>query len=215
MNKPVAFVPTLPEPTQAVKRRRSTKTILAAQCRVCHRGTDPGNNRIVFCDGCNTAYHQYCHDPPISSEVVTVLEKEWMCGPCHRSKQNIIEGTEGLTTAEGLSIDEVCHRGTTSPSLIDSCRNVHISQHCHRHVWCHSFSMLPFGTQSFLYSHPMCRVSFRTSLPHPHRNHTYLHQFHLRQNLSMVPIAELHALSSLPIPAAQTLTLQKRNFLLK
>jgi hypothetical protein len=107
VNKPVAFVPTIPEPTQTVKRRRSTKTILAAQCRTCHRGTDPTNNRIVFCDGCNMAYHQYCHDPPISDEVVTVLEKEWLCGPCERSKQTVIEGTDGLVTAEGLSIDEV------------------------------------------------------------------------------------------------------------
>ncbi|KAF9739994.1 transferase family III-like protein [Paraphaeosphaeria minitans] len=111
VNKPVAFVPTIPEPTQTGKRRRSTKTILAAQCKTCHRGTDPTNNRIVFCDSCNTAYHQYCHDPPISNEVVTVLEKEWLCGPCERSKQTVIEGTDGLTTAESLSIDE------NSPSI--------------------------------------------------------------------------------------------------
>ncbi|KAF1959579.1 hypothetical protein CC80DRAFT_489702 [Byssothecium circinans] len=107
VNKPVAFVPTLPEPTQGVKRRRSTKTILAAQCKVCHRGTDPANNRIVFCDMCTTAYHQYCHDPPIDNDVVNVLEKEWLCGPCDRSKQNIVEGTDGLVAApEGLSIDD-------------------------------------------------------------------------------------------------------------
>lgn len=107
VNRPVTFVPTLPEPTPAVKRRRSVKTILAAQCKTCHRGTDPGNNRIVFCDVCNTAYHQYCHDPPIGNDVVTVLEKEWLCGPCERSKQNVIEGTEGLVSGSGLSIDNV------------------------------------------------------------------------------------------------------------
>jgi len=107
VNKPVAFVPTIPEPTTSVKRRRSTKTILAAQCKICHRGTDPSNNRIVFCDVCTTAYHQYCHDPPIDNEVVNVLEKEWLCGPCERSKQSVIEGTDGLVAAEGLSIDQV------------------------------------------------------------------------------------------------------------
>ncbi|KAF2865890.1 hypothetical protein BDV95DRAFT_530302 [Massariosphaeria phaeospora] len=106
VNKPVSFVPTIPEPTPGVKRRRSTKTILAAQCKTCHRGTDPGNNRIVFCDVCNTAYHQYCHDPPIDDEVVNVLEKEWLCGPCERSKQAVIEGTDGLTASDGLSIEE-------------------------------------------------------------------------------------------------------------
>ncbi|KAF2789510.1 hypothetical protein K505DRAFT_328193 [Melanomma pulvis-pyrius CBS 109.77] len=106
VNRPVAFVPTIPEPTSGVKRRRSTKTILAAQCKICHRGTDPGNNRIVFCDICSTAYHQYCHDPAIDNDVVTVLEKEWLCGPCERSKQTVVEGTEHLIAGEGLSIDE-------------------------------------------------------------------------------------------------------------
>jgi len=107
VNRPVAFVPTLPEPAQTSKRRRSTKTILTAQCKICHRGTDPGNNRIVFCDVCSTAYHQYCHKPPIETEVVNVLEKEWLCGPCERSKRNVIEGTKGLVAAEGLSIEDV------------------------------------------------------------------------------------------------------------
>ncbi|CAI6340217.1 unnamed protein product [Periconia digitata] len=107
INKPVAFVPVIPEPTQTVKRRRSTKTILAAQCKICHRGTDPGNNRIVFCDNCTTAYHQYCHNPPIDNEVVTVLEKEWLCGPCSRSKEEtvVVEPTaeELIAAPEGFS----------------------------------------------------------------------------------------------------------------
>ncbi|KAH9877588.1 hypothetical protein IAQ61_002955 [Plenodomus lingam] len=82
IHKPVVFVPTIPEPAQGVKRRRSTKTMLAAKCKTCHRETDPSNNRIVFCDACSTAYHQYCHTPPIDNEVVTVLEKEWLCSTC-------------------------------------------------------------------------------------------------------------------------------------
>jgi hypothetical protein len=107
VNKPVAFVPTISEPTPGVKRRRSTKTILAAQCKTCHRGTETGNNRIVFCDICSTPYHQYCHNPPIDEDVVTVLEKEWLCGPCQRSKQTVVEGTEDLVGGEALSIEEV------------------------------------------------------------------------------------------------------------
>lgn len=107
VNKPVAFVPVIPEPTPGVKRRKSTKTMLAAKCKTCHRDTDPSQNRIVFCDSCSTAYHQYCHTPPISNEVVTVLEKEWLCGPCARSKESVVEGTEHLVAADNLSIDEV------------------------------------------------------------------------------------------------------------
>lgn len=81
--------------------------MLAAKCKTCQRDTDPSQNRIVFCDSCSTAYHQYCHSPPISNEVVTVLEKEWLCGPCARSKENVVQGTENLVAAESLSIDEV------------------------------------------------------------------------------------------------------------
>ncbi|KAJ4382061.1 hypothetical protein N0V86_002389 [Didymella sp. IMI 355093] len=106
VTKPVAFVPVIPEPTPGVKRRKSTKTMLAAKCKTCQRDTDPSQNRIVFCDSCSTAYHQYCHNPPISNEVVTVLEKEWLCGPCARSKESVVQGTENLVAAEHLSIDE-------------------------------------------------------------------------------------------------------------
>ncbi|KAF3037353.1 hypothetical protein E8E12_006087 [Didymella heteroderae] len=106
VTKPVAFVPVIPEPTPTVKRRKSTKTMLAAKCKTCQRDTDPSQNRIVFCDSCSTAYHQYCHSPPISNEVVTVLEKEWLCGPCARSKESVVQGTENLVAAENLSIDE-------------------------------------------------------------------------------------------------------------
>lgn len=81
--------------------------MLAAKCKTCQRDTDPSQNRIVFCDSCSTAYHQYCHNPSISNEVVTVLEKEWLCGPCTRSRESVVEGTEHLVAADNLSIDEV------------------------------------------------------------------------------------------------------------
>ncbi|KAF1837333.1 hypothetical protein BDW02DRAFT_162097 [Decorospora gaudefroyi] len=106
VNKPVAFVPTIPDPAQGVKRRKSTKTLLAAKCKTCHRETDPANNRIVFCDACSTAYHQYCHNPPIENEVVTVLEKEWLCGPCTRAKQTVVQGAQNLVAGEHLSVDK-------------------------------------------------------------------------------------------------------------
>ncbi|KAJ4377704.1 hypothetical protein N0V83_000533 [Neocucurbitaria cava] len=66
VNKPVAFVPTLPEPSQGIKRRKSTKT----------------------------------------NEVVTVLEKEWLCEPCLRLKRSVVQETQNLVAAQNLSIDE-------------------------------------------------------------------------------------------------------------
>ncbi|KAF2501809.1 hypothetical protein BU16DRAFT_556281 [Lophium mytilinum] len=107
VNKPTQFVPTLPSPSTGTKRRRpNKKSAEAALCKVCHRGTSPTNNMIVFCDGCNTAYHQYCHDPPIEMEVVQITEKEWLCSPCTRSKQSAVQGMDGLVAGEDLTLEE-------------------------------------------------------------------------------------------------------------
>ncbi|KAF2828331.1 hypothetical protein CC86DRAFT_346460 [Ophiobolus disseminans] len=121
VNKPVVFVPTIPEPTQGTKRRKSTKTLLAAKCKTCHRDVDPSNNRIVFCDACSTAYHQYCHTPSIPNDVVTVLEKEWLCSPCQRLKASVATATEELVAAANLSMDQKRGYFTTLPhaKLVD------------------------------------------------------------------------------------------------
>ncbi|KAL5113537.1 hypothetical protein ACEQ8H_008576 [Pleosporales sp. CAS-2024a] len=130
VNKPVAFVPVIPEPSQGVKRRKSAKTLLAAKCKTCHRDVDPSNNRIVFCDACSTAYHQYCHTPSIDNQVVTVLDKEWLCAPCRRTKETVVSGAEDLVAAEGLSVDQkrayfstLSHDKVTSLLLIATIRH--------------------------------------------------------------------------------------------
>lgn len=51
-------------------------------CIHCQRGHSPLSNTIVFCDWCNRAWHQLCHDPCIDDEVVQVKEKEWLCKVC-------------------------------------------------------------------------------------------------------------------------------------
>jgi hypothetical protein len=53
-----------------------------ATCLGCGRGHTPSNNAIVFCDDCNGAWHQHCHDPPIDSEVVAIQEAKWFCKEC-------------------------------------------------------------------------------------------------------------------------------------
>lgn len=55
---------------------------LNVTCAHCQRGHSPPTNMIVFCDGCNRAWHQFCHDPPIEKEVIEVKEAEWFCGEC-------------------------------------------------------------------------------------------------------------------------------------
>ena len=54
----------------------------AAVCRNCGRGYSPPSNMIVFCDGCNTPWHQSCHDPPIPSSILLIQDSTWFCGDC-------------------------------------------------------------------------------------------------------------------------------------
>ena len=52
-------------------------------CKRCGRGHSPTSNMIVFCDGCNLGWHQMCHDPVVSDELVKEENKEWFCHPCN------------------------------------------------------------------------------------------------------------------------------------
>ena len=87
-----------------------------ALCKNCTRGHSPARNVIVFCDGCNTPWHQYCHDPPITGEVVQIEEKDWFCADCTilRAEEEKLEGRiagEGMSLAEVNEItDTVLHR---------------------------------------------------------------------------------------------------------
>ena len=79
-------------------------------CKNCGRGHSPGSNAIVFCDGCNGAWHQFCHDPPIEGEVVRVEEREWVCGACEggrREREREMGELEGRVRAEGWGAEEV------------------------------------------------------------------------------------------------------------
>lgn len=78
-------------------------------CKVCLRGTSPASNMIVFCDGCNTPYHRYCHHPPIEQAVVDEVDKEWYCKQCE--KERVVPVPESQITdfisAEGASVEQV------------------------------------------------------------------------------------------------------------
>lgn len=116
-------MPVLPSPSTTTRKkrvhRRPTETSV---CKVCQRGHSPISNVIVFCDGCNSGYHQYCHNPPIDREVVQVAEKEWFCGACTAAKRKqggAIPIASGLVSGVDLSREEVGPFTTPSskPSL--------------------------------------------------------------------------------------------------
>jgi hypothetical protein len=78
----------------------------ASVCKNCGRGHSPAGNMIVFCDGCNTPWHQYCHDKPIGHDVVVIEEKEWYCADCEVLREEQVQ-LKGTVSAEGMSLAEV------------------------------------------------------------------------------------------------------------
>lgn len=89
-------------------KKRYRKPGDASVCKNCGRGHSPVGNMIVFCDGCNTPWHQYCHDKPIGAEVVQIEEKEWFCADCTVLRQERAH-LEGNVSAENMSAVEVWH----------------------------------------------------------------------------------------------------------
>lgn len=101
-------------------RRTSTKLPKrkpgeAAVCRNCGRGYSPPSNMIVFCDGCNTPWHQSCHDPPIPSSILRIESSTWFCGDCtfKNSSKSTWERRVGMGN---LSLVEQRHYLSTLPA---------------------------------------------------------------------------------------------------
>ncbi|KAL9596874.1 MAG: hypothetical protein Q9219_005500 [cf. Caloplaca sp. 3 TL-2023] len=62
-------------------RRRSTRP-REIVCHLCEKPDSRVGNQIVFCDRCNTPWHQACHQPPIAEKMVEIEEAEWVCTEC-------------------------------------------------------------------------------------------------------------------------------------
>ncbi|KAG8525767.1 uncharacterized protein KY384_000527 [Bacidia gigantensis] len=94
----------LPSAIASSERRKKQKKVPSASavCKNCGRGHSPQSNQIVFCDGCNTPWHQYCHDRPITPTVILHEEKEWHCADC-AVMANIEKAGEGRVSATVLA----------------------------------------------------------------------------------------------------------------
>ena len=98
-----APVPEAPSTTKKPKKRR--KPGEAAVCINCGRGHSPNTNMIVFCDGCSTPWHQYCHDRPITPSFIQIEEKEWNCAECTTMQQEKMH-LSGKVSADRMSLLE-------------------------------------------------------------------------------------------------------------
>ena len=94
-----------------------------AVCKNCGRGHSPSSNVIVFCDGCNTPWHQYCHDPPIEGELLQIEQQEWFCTTCTVLREEKVQ-LEGKVAGEGMSLIEV-YFDLPPPHPTDPFRDLH------------------------------------------------------------------------------------------
>ncbi|CAL8579376.1 C-24(28) sterol reductase [Xanthoria parietina] len=62
-------------------------------CTHCKKPDSRAGNLIVYCDRCETPWHQACHKPSIPQRVVDIKEAEWFCGDCLSQKQNPADGS--------------------------------------------------------------------------------------------------------------------------
>ena len=84
-----ATTPAFPKRKRTYRRNPET-----AVCKVCLRGTSPATNMIVFCDGCNTPYHRFCHHQPIDQSVIDEVDKEWYCKQCQSQRVRPVPESE-------------------------------------------------------------------------------------------------------------------------
>lgn len=56
-------------------------------CLICEDGQSEYPNEIVICDHCDYGYHQRCHRPSISNQVLKSTEK-WMCMMCTNKRKS-------------------------------------------------------------------------------------------------------------------------------
>lgn len=118
---PTSFAPA---PAAAAGKRKPgfRKKEANIVCVHCGRGNSPGSNQIVFCDGCNTTWHQKCSDPPIPDEVIEVRDKEWFCTKCKpvrrpSTKAQSSQATGKKKTKTASASSKVQHQPRQAPGL--------------------------------------------------------------------------------------------------
>lgn len=85
--KPDTYDPAAEDKARRRNRAGGPRTTEQALCKKCTRMHSPMTNQMVFCDKCNDAWHQRCHEPWISDEVVADLGLKWYCVDCTAKRE--------------------------------------------------------------------------------------------------------------------------------
>ncbi|KAK0619988.1 hypothetical protein B0T14DRAFT_221851 [Immersiella caudata] len=97
VQKPATYNPAAMDAATRKRTHYGKRTAEQALCKKCTRMQSPADNQIVFCDGCNDAWHQRCHDPWIEDAVIRDENRSWYCGVCvekrarHLAKRQKVE----------------------------------------------------------------------------------------------------------------------------
>ncbi|KAI1109793.1 hypothetical protein F5Y14DRAFT_444420 [Nemania sp. NC0429] len=102
VQKPTQFNPTGAGGGQK-RRHYGKRTAEQALCKVCTRGLSPNKNQIVFCDGCNSCWHQMCHDPYIDDDFVSDESRSWFCSRCLAKRERALARKKTLEDYKGVS----------------------------------------------------------------------------------------------------------------
>ena len=104
VHKPSQFNPATKNPSKKRGNPGAKKAVVVDSlfCKTCDRGHSPKSNLIVFCDGCNTPYHQLCHVPVIDNLLITLPDAEWFCATCdqRRAQSKLEMGYNGAELTE-------------------------------------------------------------------------------------------------------------------
>ncbi|EPX74711.1 PHD finger containing protein Phf2 [Schizosaccharomyces octosporus yFS286] len=106
VHRPNHFDPLVKLPTRKRGPGRRPTIALTMKCCVCQRLQSPPKNRIVFCDGCNTPFHQLCHEPNIPDSLLDSSSAEWFCNACSMRKHQKPLSMGSTAKELSLSIEE-------------------------------------------------------------------------------------------------------------
>lgn len=86
-------------------------------CKVCGKLNSAKTNVMVLCDGCNNAYHQKCHDPPIPAKALKDEDEDWFCLDCTFKQRAVGADIRGspLVVDHPVGLQRPLSPGTPAP----------------------------------------------------------------------------------------------------
>ena len=89
VTKPATYDPAAMEAGIKKRVHYGKRTQEQALCKCCTRMHSPTSNQMVFCDDCDDAWHQLCHEPRIDNAIVRDTKAQWFCATCQSRRDGL------------------------------------------------------------------------------------------------------------------------------